>query len=209
MQRLKDEDAADVVFQEFSLRFVRGDFGNVDPARGRFRSYVKTVIYHLIVDHQRRRSKDQRISPLPDDSAGAGEDKSPDIDATFIQSWRDELLDRCWSALREEEALSGPLHYSVLRYRADNPNARSTDVAAWLTGKFGKETTSGAARVMLHRARERFADQLLGEVIHSLNSPERHEIEQELIDLNLIHYCRPALDRRKSPSNDSTQRADQ
>src|ERR687891_2597361 len=52
---LRDEDAADEVFQEFALKFVRGDFGNADPHRGRFRAFVKTIVYRLIVDHQRRR----------------------------------------------------------------------------------------------------------------------------------------------------------
>src|SRR5437660_9775525 len=39
---LRDPDAADEVFQEFALRIVRGDFHKADPARGRFRHYVKT-----------------------------------------------------------------------------------------------------------------------------------------------------------------------
>ena len=33
---LRDEDAADDVFQEFALKFVRGDFRAADPGRGRF-----------------------------------------------------------------------------------------------------------------------------------------------------------------------------
>src|SRR3990172_1957475 len=54
---LRDEDAADEVFQEFALKFVRGDFAGADPGRGRFRAFVKTIVYRLIVDHQRRRKK--------------------------------------------------------------------------------------------------------------------------------------------------------
>ncbi len=44
---LRNEEAADDVFQEFALRFVRGDFGKANPDKGRFRSFVKTTIYHL------------------------------------------------------------------------------------------------------------------------------------------------------------------
>src|SRR5262249_46397482 len=50
---LRDPDAAAEVFQEFALRFVRGDlFKNASPERGRFRDFVKTSVFHLIVDYQ-------------------------------------------------------------------------------------------------------------------------------------------------------------
>ncbi len=41
MACLRDSDAVDEVFQEFSLRFVRGEFASVSPEKGRFRSYIK------------------------------------------------------------------------------------------------------------------------------------------------------------------------
>ena len=45
-------------------KFVRGDFGNADPERGRFRAFVKTVVYRLIVDYQRRKKKRVREGPM-------------------------------------------------------------------------------------------------------------------------------------------------
>ena len=57
MACLRDRDAVDEVFQEFSLRFVRGAFSGVSADKGRFRSYIKTVIYHLVADFGRRRRK--------------------------------------------------------------------------------------------------------------------------------------------------------
>ena len=53
---LRDEDEADDAYQDFMLRFVRGDFHAADPAKGRFRSFLKTVLYRMIVDRQRARS---------------------------------------------------------------------------------------------------------------------------------------------------------
>jgi RNA polymerase sigma-70 factor (ECF subfamily) len=53
MASLRDPDAADEVYQEFALRLVRGDFRRASPDRGRFRDFLKTTLYHLIVDHQR------------------------------------------------------------------------------------------------------------------------------------------------------------
>jgi RNA polymerase sigma-70 factor (ECF subfamily) len=95
---LRDEDAADEVFQEFALRFVRGDFRQANPERGRFRAFVKTVVYRLIVDHQRRAKKRVRDAPLHSNlaDAAAGGDATAEDDALFRKSWRDELLARCW-----------------------------------------------------------------------------------------------------------------
>jgi DNA-directed RNA polymerase specialized sigma24 family protein len=62
---LRNEDAAEELFQEFALRFVRGDFRRADPERGRFRDYLKTALVHLVTDHHRRRAS--RPRPLPGD----------------------------------------------------------------------------------------------------------------------------------------------
>ncbi|HEV3262422.1 MAG TPA: sigma factor, partial [Gemmataceae bacterium] len=59
---LRDADAAEELCQEFAFRVVRGDFKRADPGRGRFRDYVKTAVYHLIVDHQKRQRG--RAQPL-------------------------------------------------------------------------------------------------------------------------------------------------
>src|SRR5215218_612751 len=45
---LRDEDAAADVFQEFACEFLGGDLGGADPQRGRFRNFVKGVLFHLV-----------------------------------------------------------------------------------------------------------------------------------------------------------------
>jgi RNA polymerase sigma-70 factor (ECF subfamily) len=200
---LRNEDAADEVFQEFALRFVRGDFGTADPERGRFRAFVKTVVYRLVVDYQRRQKKRLREAPMHSNIAEqAGGTVDPATgDALFHQSWRDELLARCWQRLAEDEAQSGKPHHTVLRYRVDHPDAHSPELAEGLSQKLGKRINAGAVRVLLHRAREAFAELLLLEVMESLDDASLDEAEQELIDLDLLEYCRPALDRRRAKSD--------
>jgi hypothetical protein len=56
-------------------------------------------------------------------------------------------------------------------------------------------------RVLLHRAREAFAELLLAEVTESLTDGSLDEAEEELIELDLFDYCRPALDRRRGKQN--------
>src|SRR3954467_11683266 len=199
LSALRNEDAAEDVFQEFALRFVRGDFGNADPERGRFRAFVKTVVYRLIVDNQRRGKKRSKEGPMhsniaePEESVAADDD-----DSLFRTSWRDELLARCWAKLDEDERESGKPYHTVLRFRVDHPDLRSPELAAGLSEKLGKPINAGAVRVLLHRARELFGELLLDEVTHSLTNGSLDEAEQELIDLELHDYCRPALEKRRS-----------
>ena len=61
---LRNEDAANDVFQEFALKFARGDFARADPERGSFRSLVKTVVYRLVVDYQRRKVRNARVGQM-------------------------------------------------------------------------------------------------------------------------------------------------
>jgi hypothetical protein len=115
----------------------------------------------------------------------------------FQTSWRDELLGRCWQRLADDERKSGKPYHSVLRYRVDHPDLRSPELAAGLTKQLGKEINAGAVRVLLHRSRELFGEMLLDEVTESLTSDSLDDAEQELIDLELHEYCRPALEKRR------------
>jgi RNA polymerase sigma-70 factor (ECF subfamily) len=196
---LRDEDAADEIFQEFALKFVRGDFGNADPQLGRFRAFVKTVVYRLIVDYQRRRKQRLREGPISADVAdpAAGGDEVRTDDAAFHTSWRDELLARCWQKLEADQRRTGKPHYTALRFRVDHPDLRSPELAESLGKKLSRQLNAGAVRVLLHRAREAFAELLLDEVTESLAEGSLAEAEDELIELDLLEYCRPALDRRR------------
>jgi RNA polymerase sigma factor (sigma-70 family) len=205
---LRDEDAADEVFQEFALKFVRGDFRGADPGKGRFRAFVKTVVYRLIVDYQRRKKKQSREGQMHSNLAGepalAGGDLAEpanDTDALFHASWRDELLARCWGKLAEYECTSGKPYHTVLRYRVKHPDARSGELAEGLSKIMHKQVNAGAVRVTLHRAREAFADLLLDEVINSLADGSLDAAEQELIELDLLGYCKPALESRRLKKN--------
>jgi RNA polymerase sigma factor (sigma-70 family) len=193
---LRDPDAADDLFQEFALRFLRGDFKRADPQRGRFRSFVKTSLFHLVIDHQRRR-REQAPAPLADGQEPATQ--TPELDDAerrFVESWRDELMDRSWQALAEVERRTGQPHYTVLRCRSEQPLLSSAELAEQLGTRLGREFTVHGVRQALHRARDKMADLLLHEVIQSLDNPTPQELEDELTDLGLLSYCRGALDRR-------------
>jgi RNA polymerase sigma-70 factor (ECF subfamily) len=192
---LRDPDAADELAQEFALRFVRGDFHRADPERGRFRDFVKTAVYHLIVDHHRQQQK--RPHSLPCDSAylPGSESEISQADRIFAERWREELLDRAWEGLAGLQRQSGQRYYTVLRWRAEHPDTPAARLAEKLSAG-GDPVSEAGVRQTLHRAREKFADLLLQEVARSLESDDPERLEQELIDLGLLPYCRPALKRR-------------
>jgi RNA polymerase sigma-70 factor (ECF subfamily) len=193
---LRDPDAADELAQEFALRFVRGDFQRADPDRGRFRDLVKTALYHLIVDHHRQRQKQPHSLPCDSTYLPAAESEVSQADRIFLERWREELLDRAWEALAALQERTGQLFYTVLRWRAEHPGAPAARLANELAARRGQPVTEAGVRQTLHRARARFAGLLLEEVARSLGTEAPDALEQELAELGLMVYCRPALERR-------------
>lgn len=196
---VRNNDTADELFQEFALRFARGGFRNADPGKGRFRDFLRTVLINLIHDHGRAKLRRmESISPESPEPADSSDDLS--LEDSFTVSWREELLDRAWKRLAELEAQEGQPYHTVLRYRAENPEGRSSEIAVAMTEQLqpARPFTDVGIRKLLQRAREQFADGLIEEVGSSLSSADLARIEEELIDLDLLAYCRSALDRRRS-----------
>lgn len=193
---LRDPDAAEELFQEFAFRFLHGDLRGANRERGRFRDFLKGVLYHLVADHQK--SQRRRPRPLPPDHpAPAGEPAQlSEHDPVFLASWRDDLLARCWEALAEFERKTGKPYFVVLRFRADHPEVRSPEMAEKLSATLGKPLTAVGVRTVLHRAREKFADLLVDEIAQGLEAPTSERLEEELTELGLLDQCRAALERR-------------
>jgi RNA polymerase sigma-70 factor (ECF subfamily) len=189
-------DVADELFQEFALRLVKGGLGGADPRRGRFRDFVQGVLFHLVADYHKR----QRKEPLPltaDVPEPAVEPPSlSQADEAFVNSWREELLARSWAALAAAEGQTGQRFYTVLHLRAEQPGLSSARLAEEVSARLGRPCTAAGVRQTLHRAREKFADLLLDEVAQSLEDPTPEQVEEELLELGLLDYCRPRLGRR-------------
>jgi DNA-directed RNA polymerase specialized sigma24 family protein len=204
---LRDPEAAHELTQEFAVRFMSGKYHGADRERGRFRNFVKGVLGHLIADHYRRRQAQPNALPLDGNEA-----KAPDFDPTapdplFVENWRQALLSRAWQALAEIEAETSQPFHTVMRLRVDQPDASSTEMAEHLSTRLGKPVTAAGVRQTLHRARDRFADLLLDEVVQTLGPSADEDLEQELIELNLLTYCQAALARRAKPLQESPHSA--
>lgn len=199
LSSLRDFDAAGELNQEFAVRFLRGDFRRADPARGRFRDFVKQALRNLMIDYYRRRkSLPKSLSSLeiPETSEpGELDDAAAEFDRDFLESWRAELLSRAWTALSKLQDETGQPYYTVLKLRVDHPELRSPDIADRLSFQMGRAVTAGGVRQALQRARDRYVSFLVDEVKSSLDAPTRPELLEELADLKLLEYCKPALKR--------------
>lgn len=191
LRAVGDVHVADDLLQEFALSLVKGSFRGADPERKRFRFYVKTVLFHMVSHHGRGRRKQPK--PLaPDGSQLANLPASPDNEREFDDGWRDQLLARTWQRLKQAQ----PLFHDLLRFRVQHPKMESADMASQLSSQVGKPLTPEGVRQTLHRARGEFANLLVDEVAHTLEEPTVERLHEELADLNLLDYCRPALKRR-------------
>src|SRR5262249_31198486 len=173
---LRDADAADELTQEFAVRFMRGDLNRADPERGRFRDFVKGVLFHLIADHHRRQKK--HLPGLPEQSVEDVAAAYPAAsDQDFLDSWRAELLDRSWKGLQRIQEETGQMFYAVLHFGAEHPEMRSAEMSERLSEQLGKPVNAAWVRQMLHRAREKFADLLLEETLQTLREPTVDQLE--------------------------------
>ena len=118
-----------------------------------------------------------------------------ELDRTFRDCWRDELLAGAWLGLERLERQSGQPYHTLLRLRADRPDLSSEHLAAEMSRRLGREIAAPACRKALQRAREKFAGVLLDEVRGSLSDPNPDAVRDELMELGLYECCRPVLER--------------
>jgi RNA polymerase sigma-70 factor (ECF subfamily) len=187
---VRDADAAAELCQEFALRLVRGDFHAAQPERGRFRRYLRTALVHLVNDFHRARRRWPGSLPAGCEPAAPAEEEAED--AAFLASWRDDLLNRTWDALARFNAV----YHAVLRFRIDNPDAASPRMAQELSARLGQPLTAPAVRKALQRAHEKFSGLLIEEVEASLEGATAEELREELERIDLLRFCRAALERR-------------
>ena len=186
---LHDPDVATDLTQDFALRFVRGDFWNVAPDRGRFRDFLRVALANMLRDHRRRQR--HRAGAFVPGLHDPVEDDSDSVDPEFDESWRNELLARTWTALQQHQAATGEPYFTALKLKADRSAAASAELAESFNAARAEAApiSEPAFRKTLQRARDRFGELLLREVAETLAVPTCAELERELIELRLLTYC--------------------
>ena len=189
--KLRDQNLADEVFQEFWTKLLTRKLAGADHNKGRFRDYLRTVLHRLIIDHFRGR----RLAALP-----PGDLLDPSVpDADYDQVWREAVIKRVWSRLESHEASTPKNRYaSVLHLRVGNPDAQIEEIAKQLSDQVGTSITPEAFRKTLQRARGKFLELLIQELRETIHPATPEDIEEEINDLGLGQLYR----RYSSQSHD-------
>src|SRR5262249_29459922 len=153
---VRNSDAAEDLFQEFACRVLKGDLHGADPERGRFRNFVKGVLFHLVADHHQRQKRQPVAMPDGVPEPVVEPPSMADLDRDLVRSWGAGGLARCWQAVEAFDSQSNKMFYKVLRFRAEHPKMSSEEMAEALSRELGKPLTAAAVRQTLHRAREKF-----------------------------------------------------
>lgn len=198
MALTRDPEVAGELFQVFARKFIEGKFKNADPARGKFRSYLKTTLVHLASAQREKsaRNAHQSLEDLPELSAELSS-SPPENDREFLHIWRSELLRAAFDELQELEHSKGQRYHTALDLKLRHPDARSRELAVVFAETTGEQINETAFRRLIHLARREFEDRLLRIVQDTLDHPSLDELEEELIVVGLHSYCKPALDRRR------------
>lgn len=170
-------DAAEDLAQSFFAKFLEGNHhAGLDPARGRFRSYLLTAIQHFLINADIEANaikRGRRIRFEDIDDAGVAYEPlvadTPSPEQAFDQAWALAVLDAAMSRLGEETQAAGKgrLFERVRDFMAESPGA---DDYARVAGELGLRTNTVA--VAVHRLRQRLRELVREEVAETAADSE-------------------------------------
>jgi RNA polymerase sigma-70 factor (ECF subfamily) len=175
-------DAEDLTQEFFTLLLVRNDLARVDPARGRFRAFLRKACHNFLLNRRRHDAAHPR--PLAVDFSAAenrylrelSDDATPE--RIFNRTWALTLLGRVLAQVEGEMTRRGrkPL-FDRLRPALIGCSDELT--YAEIGAALGMTAT--AVRVAAHRFRKRFRMLLRAEIGRTVTAS--HEVEEEIWDL--------------------------
>jgi len=176
--KLRDQNLADEVFQEFWTKLLTHKLAGADHNKGRFRDYLRTVLHRLIIDHFRGR----KLQMLPPDDLL--DPSRPDAD--YDRVWREAVIKRVWTRLETYEASTAKNRYAtVLHLRVGNPDAAIEEIAGQLADQTRTSVSPEAFRKTLQRARGKFLELLITELRETIHPSTHEDIEAEIFELGL------------------------
>jgi RNA polymerase sigma-70 factor (ECF subfamily) len=181
----RDEDSARELAQEFFARLLqRGELGEVDPARGRFRAYLLGAVKHFLADRRDRQRRLKRGGGRPDESLEAMAEQGAVEAADGGAAVPDTYFDRQWALIVMERALKSV----EADFQRSGKEEQFCVLKVWLVGespalsqteaalKLG--LSEGAVKVAVHRLRRRFRDCVRAEIAQTVAQGE--DVDAEL-----------------------------
>ena len=184
------EDSQDLT-QEFFYRLLQKEYlAQVDPRKGKFRSFLLAAINHFLAnewDRARTLKRGGQVTFVSLDEVQVEEryqgerlaGRSPE--EIYERAWAIALLDKVLGRLREETAAAGQAtrfeHLKAVLL-GERPSLSYAELAL----KLG--TTEPALKMAVQRLRRRYAELLREEIAHTVRGPE--EVEDELRHLRAV-----------------------
>jgi RNA polymerase sigma-70 factor (ECF subfamily) len=177
-------EAAEDAVQGFFLHLMERDvLERLDPARGRFRSYLLTSLDHYVVNqyhHAAAVKRGGRTKIVPLDTL-VGERDLPaaaeDPDRAFDREWATGVMERAIARLRveyEQGRRKGPADVFLAFFRpVESPSYADAAAACGLT--------TAQFKAALHRARERFRELVREEVAATVGADDEVETEMRAL----------------------------
>jgi DNA-directed RNA polymerase specialized sigma24 family protein len=183
----RSQDDSRELAQEFFTRLLsRGRIGQVNPEKGRFRSYLIGALKHFLAERKRNESRQKRggnAAVISIESGGT--DTSPGIpiqdptsaisDAWFDRQWALAVMDRGLKTVQSEceEAGKGKLFDVIKPWLVGDTKNLSQAEASSVLGM-----STGAIKVAIHRLRKSFRDAVQAEIAQTVTDSD--EIAEEL-----------------------------
>jgi RNA polymerase sigma-70 factor (ECF subfamily) len=181
------EDAADLT-QEFFATLLEKDYlEDVDPLRGRFRSFLLTAVARFVSKQRdkaaaQKRGGRRRTLSLDFDEGERRYAREPAHDWTaervFDRKWAVAVLDQTLASLREEHIAAGKGEYFE-RLKVYLTGEAGALPLAQLAEQLG--TSEGAVKVAIHRLRQKYRERLRTLVAQTVATPD--DVEDELREL--------------------------
>jgi RNA polymerase sigma-70 factor (ECF subfamily) len=176
----RTEDDSQELAQAFFVRLLeRGGLDQVDPAKGRFRSYLLGALKHFLVAQRRDEGRLKRGGGVMIESIDApGTDTSPGMqiaapapavpDACFDREWALAVMDRGLKAVEAAFERAGKTkQFEILKpWLVGDTEHLPQSAAADALG-----TSTGAVKVMIHRLRKDFRDAIHAEIAQTVPDP--------------------------------------
>lgn len=177
----RTEDAARDLAHGFFAGLLAGHrLDTVEPARGRFRSFLLGAVKHYLADQHDRAQAAKRGGGQIPLSLEAGKESnttvqlqvpdqaSPPPDTVFDREWAQTVVGRALARLAGEFAATGRTdHFETLKpWLLGQLESLPQSAAAARLG-----LSEGAIKVAIHRLRKRFRELVKAEIAHTVPDP--------------------------------------
>ncbi len=182
--RLDDDAAQDLAQEAFAWMLATRFFERADPARGRFRGFLKKALANFATEHLRKKGADKRGGGRVHEPIDAGHDRadpqSLTPDQVLDEAWRRELLERALRSLEAElEAGRRATYYLLFRdyfLGGGETGGEGDDVDyAALAARYGITKTDVSN--WLGYAKRRYRELLRALVLETVSSEEEQREE--------------------------------